>query len=215
MARRRAVSAPYREFSEEICRLKRLDTENQNRLALSVGNPGQGRISKRQLDLLSEGVFLATFRSFENMIEDIFLLYVLEKSTISGKKPSSYLRPKNFDHCRSIIKSSQPYIDWSDPDQIVKRAELFLKSGEPVKSHVAANLSFLREVKWVRNHVAHGSTESRKKYQKVLQDRLLAVPLRIPTVGEFLNMPIRTDRHTYHLRQYMERISQIAHDLCH
>ena len=57
MARRNRVSAPFGEFTKEVSRLERLDDENQNRLSAGTGKPGQGRVSKKQLDLLSQGIF--------------------------------------------------------------------------------------------------------------------------------------------------------------
>ena len=90
------VSAAHRDFSNELRSLRRTDSINQSNSSLS----------KKQLELLTEGVFLSAFRVYENFIEEIFLLFTLEKKSLSGAKPRSFLKPKTYKHCRELIRSS-------------------------------------------------------------------------------------------------------------
>ena len=213
MRARRQVSAPYREFSKEIDYLLRLDTENQNNFSSGPVGSGQRAISKRQLDLLSEGLFLAGFRAFENLIEDLVLLYAMGKPSIAGRKAVSYLSPRSFGHCRDIVKSTSTYLDWGDADGTIKRAELVLKDGEPIKSIIASNKTIIRQVKYIRNHIAHRSVESQRQYEKVLRSRLGTVPVKVPSAGEFLNMRVRETPTNYYLIEYLNSLGATGRDL--
>ena len=138
MKPRRYVSAVLNDFTAEIKRLKRLDRDTQQRLSSSLGRPTKGSLTKKQVHLITENLFFSAFRAYESLIEDVFLLYVMEKKPLSGRRPKSYLNPRDFDHSANLIKSSMYFLDWTSSDILIKRSELYLKDGYPVT--VIANI---------------------------------------------------------------------------
>jgi len=157
----------------------------QNINPLIQGQP-LSKLQKKQLYLLTEGLFLEGFKRYELAVEAAFILYLMEAKSVSGKKPHSFLKPQNKLHARQMIKSSSQYIEWSKPNQNIARSELFLKDGFQLKSAMTSYQSNLTDCLRVRNHIAHSSEESEIQYKKVLQSKLNTLPLKIPTVGEFL-----------------------------
>lgn len=210
---RRKISACLGDFRAELNRLSRLDRDNQSRLAAGAGRPAAGSISLRQLHLLSEGVFFSAFRAYENFLEEVFLLYGMQKTTISGKRPASYLRPTNFDHARALIQSSMRTLEWASADDVIKRSEMYLKDGAPVKGALTPRVSYLRDMRHLRNHVAHNSTESYRSYLGVLRRNLRTLPITIPGAGEFLLMPDPKTKPKYFLQIYLEALGGVAQDI--
>jgi hypothetical protein len=207
------VSAPLREFQEELGRLVRFDTENQRNFSASTGSSVRGSLSARQLQLLTESIFFAAFRAYQNFLRDIFLLYCLEKRPRSGKRVRSYLKPKNFGHAELLIQSQMPFLDWVSPDNVIERAELYLERGFPVRLPYTAGRETFLDMKKIRNHIAHNSKESLREYKKVLRKHYTIVPLVIPTPGQFLLETDRRHPNKYKLQVYLEFLQQISVDL--
>lgn len=200
---RRRVSAPYREFINELDALTRLDADNQSRFSSSA--------SRRQLILLSEGVFFSTFRVFERFLEDVFVLYTLEKPSISGLKYRSYLKPRNFSHGRELIQSSMPYLDWTSPDNVLSRSETYLVEGAPIKGAIVSSMDTLRDMKKIRNHIAHDSRESLIGYKAVITKHYKTIPLSIPRPGEYLlQMVPKSTPSKHYLVHYIENIKTVG-----
>jgi hypothetical protein len=102
-----------------------------------------------------------------------------------------------------------PFLDWSSPDNLLERAEAYLDEGYPVKTPLTANREVLREMKSLRNHIAHRSAESLLGYKKVLKSHYATMPLRIPSPGEFL-LVARKMGSGYKLQEYIETIDRVA-----
>jgi hypothetical protein len=205
---RRKITAVRSDFRKEIGRLLNLDRDNQRRLASGVG-----AINKQQMYTLTESVFFYTYRCYENLVRDIFILCCLGKPNMVGIRAHSYLRPKNFSHAEDLIKSSLRYVEWSNPDELIKRADLYLKDGEPIKTVLISNRVILHDIRKLRNHIAHNSSFSRTAYIDVIRRKIGTVPLRLPSVGEFLLTSDGRAPHRYHLLTYMEDIERVAEGL--
>lgn len=207
---RRKISAVYNDFYKEIKRLEKFDRQNQARFSLPRGTIG---ISKRQLYLLTEGLFFAGFRAYENFLRDIFLLYCLGKKPRSGKVVLSFLRPKDFLHAEELIQSSMQFLDWSNPSTMIARSEIYLDQGFPIKLPLLTNFESLIDHKHLRNHIAHNSKESLEQYKKVLRKHYGTVPLIIPSPGEFLLVRDKKIRRKYKLLVFFDLMKQISYDL--
>jgi hypothetical protein len=103
-----------------------------------------------------------------------------------------------------------PFLDWSKPDTLVERSETYLKDGYPIKAAMTTNLERLREMKKIRNHIAHMSKESFEDFKKVVERHYATLPLRTPRPGEFLLLPSRRISGNYYLLEYMKIIEDVA-----
>ena len=210
---RRKVSAVLNDFHAELTYLERFDAENQANFSALHGASTSQRLSKRQLHLLTESIFFAAFRAYENFVRDIFLLYCLEKRPQSRKKVHSYLRPKSFQHAEELLQSSMPFLDWVSPDTIIARADLYLKDGFPVKLPYTTKLNSLSDFKRIRNHIAHQSPQSVQAYKKVLRKHYAVVPVTVPSPGEFLLITDRSDPSKYILLTFFQLMRNLSNDL--
>ena len=200
---RRRISAVTRDFNSEIRRLQRFDSENQRKFSSSTDS-----FSKNQLHFLTDSIFLRAFRAYEKAVRDIFLLYCLDKRSDFEKKASSYLKPKDFWHAETLIKSDQRFLDWGNPDKVIQRAETYLKDGYPIKLPLSSNREALLDLKRIRNHIAHDSKESLDDYKSVLRKHYRTAPLSLPCPGEFLLNNDSTDPSKYKLETYFELLRE-------
>jgi hypothetical protein len=211
---RKKVSAPYNDFVKSIDALLSLDQKNQERLASSSGRIPQNDISYQQLILLTEGIFLSAYRDFESFLEDIFILYTQSKATLSNKEAKSFLNPKNFKHAYELISSGKEYLDWTSPSVVLRRAETYLKDGEPIKPSFTSNQTVLNQMKSIRNHIAHNSDKSLGQYRKVLQAVYGTIPLKIPRPGKFLlQMVPSSSPPNHYLVYYLNILLTVAEDV--
>lgn len=136
--------------------------------------------------LLYEAIFLRIYRAYENLLENVFLAYMSGETTGSGLAVATFVSPNDKEHARAIVTSSQPFLDWTSPTVVIRRAETYIKTGEPIRSAVVASQNHLQQAKKIRNHIAHNSSESYKEFTKVVQNILLTPPMTAISAGEFL-----------------------------
>lgn len=142
-----------------------------------------------QTHRLRESIFLNAYVAVERLLEGTFLAYALGEPTLSGIGPVRYLVPKNEQHAYEMIRSSQPFLDWTSPDVVVQRCETYFQNGDPLKSKITSAMDLLRHAKRVRNYLTHRSRESVSDFKKT-ENSLLPTPLLVPAscCGDFLSL---------------------------
>lgn len=201
------ISASYNSFIQEITRLERFDFLNHQKFSIN-------ELTKPQMELMVESIFFASFRSYEGFIREIFVLYCLEKHTPTKRNVKSFLKPKNFEHSELLVKSSMPFLDWTSPETVIERSELYLKDGYPIKLPYTTNLQQLRDFKKLRNHIAHNSFESEIQYEKLVRTYYNGVkPLIIPSPGQYLMLPSKRNATNYLLLDFFQLMKTISLDL--
>jgi len=194
----------------ELNNLRSLDSKNQTQFAASASKSGKVGITKTQLHLLTEAIFFTAFRAYEQFLRNIFLLYCCGIQPRKRKLVRSYLNPRSIKHAGVLIQSSMPYLDWSSPDILLERAETYLKDGYPIKKAISTDVDLLRDLKKIRNHIAHMSNESLREFKKVVKKHYSTIPLRIPKPGEFLLLTSRKAKGSYYLQYYLQLIEDVA-----
>lgn len=194
-------------LQQELAILRSLDDKNQAQFPRIAGSGGKG-LTKPQMVLLSEAVFFAAFRSYEQFLRNIFLLYCCGRQPSRRKRARSYMNPRSLKHAEVLVKSSMPFLDWSSPDTLVARSKTFLKDGYPVQPAITSNIERLRDLKKIRNHIAHMSGESLQEFEKVVKKHFGTLPLIVPRPGEYLLLPSK--KNNYYLREHLDTIEGVA-----
>lgn len=210
----RRLDTAHSNFTRELDKLLRLDGENQRRFRAGPGRPGVATITKTQMAVLSEGVFLAAFRHFETMLQESFALYVVGKKTNSGIKARSYLSPRSMDHGLELMQSGMTFLEWNAPSKVISRAELYLSDGYPVKDVVTTNRVLFDDARVIRNHIAHRSKESMRSYRSVAARLLTTAPGAVPDPGELLQSTNPLVPAEYFLITFLEGFRRISTELC-
>jgi hypothetical protein len=194
-------------LQDEFKTLRALDERNQKQFS---GGSAEPKLTKAQIHLLTEAVFFAAFRTYENFLRNVFLLYCCGMQSSRRKLVRSFLQPKTIQHAEMLVKSSMPFLDWSSPDRLIERAEAYLKDGYPIKTSLTTNLESLRALKKIRNHISHMSSESTAEFKKVVKIHYGTLPLRLPQSGEYLLLPCKEDSTTYYLKHFMDLMEKVA-----
>lgn len=200
----------YNTLQKEFQLLRALDDKNQQQF--SAGDRIT-RLTKTQMYLLTEAVFFAAFRAYEQFLRNSFLIYCCGIQPGKRKLVRSFLQPKTLPHAEMLVKSSMPFLDWSSPDTVIERAEAYLKDGYPIKAPLAANLETLRVLKKIRNHIAHMSNESTQEYKKVVKAHFGTVPFRLPVPGQYLLFACRNKPDTYYLQSFLATMELVARQM--
>lgn len=203
-----SVQSEYDAFVQVVSLARQLRT------AANGANPA---LPHSERHFFYESIFLRIFRAYENCVEAIFLCYAQNEPTLVGDAVESYLAPKDTVHARKLITSGMPFLDWTSPQTVIERAEVYLKTGAPIKTATTSNLELLQQAKKIRNHISHNSTESLVEYNKVVKSFLLTLPVAVPTPGDLLSMsPTKGPaKNTEILEYYINKFQLLAHALAH
>lgn len=210
MKERRKISTVFDDFVSTIEALLRLDRRNQDQYQSGPGRPSSERLSTSQMSLLTEGIFMRAFSSYERFVEDVFVLYTRGKKTRSGVSVRSFLTPRSNSHARDMLQSNRNFLDWNDPDLVIQRAETYLSTGGPIKTALATHRSSLQIMRRIRNASAHQSGQALLSYANAVQTELRAPPLKLPPPGEFLLMNDPRRPHPYFLISYLTVLRTVA-----
>ncbi len=209
----RSINTALRKFSETCTALKRLDETNQRNLSHSKTKAKIGQLTKKQLELLTEGVFLSSYRAFELFINDSFILYLMGKPSLSSRIADRYFYPASFRHAYDTLKGQQRFLSWNSPESIVDRAESYFKGGWTFSSSLKARNESLLDLTRIRNYIAHDSAESKSKYNIVLRKHYTIFPLVAVPAGRYLLLPMRGNVGTYYLLEYIDLMLQTAREI--
>lgn len=119
-------------------------------------------------------VFLNLTCDWENFIEKAFLLYLLGETSCAGNRYVDQVVARDEHHARIILQgASAQYVDWLNFDQLQRILEAHL-------CNVSTRLfdgfkSFrpeLKEIKTIRNAIAHKSHTARAKYDDLIRGKL-------------------------------------------
>ncbi|MDF2525569.1 MAG: hypothetical protein K0S17_654 [Enterobacter mori] len=194
------------DFNEFKAAINQASSLRQKANGVSAG------MTQEERNLLYEAIFLRIYRAYENLLENTFISYLSGEATKSGLQLATFLKPNDRGHARAMITSSQPYLDWTSPQTVIRRAEVYLDGENPIKTAISSSLTHLTSAKKIRNHIAHNSMESMSDFNKVVKDFLLTVPLSQLSSGEFLSMiPTKgPSKHKEILTFYMDQLESTA-----
>lgn len=129
-------------------------------------------ILKTRLYLIVELSFLQLFISWEQFLEQTFTRYMCGGRTSSGYSPNRYVQPKTLEHALNMIKQKKPYVDWTVGGEVINKAKLCFRDGEPFANALGGSLGQLEEMKKNRNRIAHRSIHSEKEFQNLVRQKL-------------------------------------------
>lgn len=168
------VYALEKSASKKISLLISLDAEYQSK-----------KYAKREaLGYCIEYTFLEGFKTWENFVENLFISHARYNDPVSGKRSYPYLAPKNEAHALELLTLERDYLDWTSPDNVISRAEKCFRTHSVMTSPIKLCMQDLRDMKKIRNHIAHGSKETERIFKDLSRTRLGRLVSR---PGDFLN----------------------------
>ena len=141
-------------------------------------------------DLVIEMAFLRAYSAWESFLEESFILYLWGKSPPLGTGPRRYANPPTRKIAeRLVLSEGRDYADWSEAQNVVKRAERFFEEGQPYSDALRSQQSRLQDIKTIRNAIAHSSSFSWERFQILIRRELSTFPPGL-TIGSFLDITV-------------------------
>ena len=155
------------------------------------------------------------FLAWEQFLEETFLGYMMGQRPISGRAPHRYYTPPNSASAWNFLREMtgrRPYVDWTNPSEIVDRAKVVFRNGGCFLKLPAQN-QILQEMKKVRNAISHDSDDAREKFEALVRQKLTTLPTGC-TPGRFLGTtnPSANPPCTF-LDTYLDVLKQLAKDI--
>ena len=145
-------------------------------------------ISTKRRDYITEIAFLRAYQAWEVFVEESFILYLWGNKPPRGRAPARYAFPPSHKTAMEwVIPEGRDYAQWTVAQHVCERAERFFKAGAAFSPVLKGNQSMLDDTRTLRNAIAHKSLAARLKFEKMVRDKLGALPPNL-TVAAFLGM---------------------------
>lgn len=142
----------------------------------------RSQISQSELYEIVELSFIKIFIAWEEFLEDMFIRHLMPQKK---SKIKSYVHAQSLKHAYEIVKENKPYPDWTNKDEVVRKANIFFKDGAPYKNVLNSINSDLDDIKTIRNSIVHMSNKSRDGFKSLVRKKMGGSPRGI-SAGMFL-----------------------------
>lgn len=124
-----------------------------------------GHVTRHDVSLFYEGIFLRTVTAFESLMEELFV------GLLTGRIiPGSGVHPRvtflSTTVARDVMLGGRAYVDWLPYHHTDKRATAFFRAGRPFCNLDNAERRSLERMFTIRHAVAHQSRAARSKFEK-------------------------------------------------
>jgi len=123
-----------------------------------------GHVTRHDVNLFYEGIFLRTVTSFEALMEELFVGLLT-----GGITPARNVRPRvtfrSAAVARDVMLGGKAYVDWLPYHHTDKRASAFFRGGQPFSNLENVEWRSLERMLTIRHAVAHQSRAARRKFE--------------------------------------------------
>lgn len=136
---------------------------------VSLAGETRRQPARTTIQALYESAFLRTFTAWERFLESTFFEHLLRQDLPQKLSSNRYYNPPSRKAAYELLLGGQRYLDWTEPATIVARAQAVFKRGTPFRAPLDGNAALLREMKRIRNAIAHDSQGARDKFGKLVR----------------------------------------------
>jgi hypothetical protein len=123
-----------------------------------------GHVTRHDVSLFYEGIFLRTVTTFEGLLEELFI-GLLAEAIIPGTRVHPRVTFRSHAVARDVLLGGRAYVDWLPYHYTHKRADAFFRGGFPFCNLDNNDKKFLERVITIRNAVAHQSRSARQRFE--------------------------------------------------
>ncbi len=124
----------------------------------------EGHVTRHDVNLFYEGIFLRTVTSFENLVEELFIGFLTGGIT-PGRSVHPRVTFRSTAIARDVMLGGKPYVDWLPYRHTANRASAFFRGGQPFCNLDKADVKSLERMLTIRHAVAHQSRAARRKFE--------------------------------------------------
>ena len=171
-----------------------------------------GRVSRHDVTLFYEGIFLRTVTSFEGLLEDLFVGLLA-----GGISPGPNVHPRvsfrSHAVARDVMLGGRAYVDWLPYQYTDKRAEAFFRGGYPFCSLDNNDRKVLERIILIRNAVAHQSRAAKHKFEDAVIGTAPLLPVERTPAG-YLRSVFRSAPAQTRYEEIASTCAMLARKLC-
>jgi hypothetical protein len=123
-----------------------------------------GHVTRHDVNLFYEGIFLRTVTSFEALLEDLFV-GLLSGKIIPVPRVHPHVIFRSAGVARNVMLAGKAYADWLPYHHTEKRADAFFREGRPFSKLEKVEKKSLERMLTIRHAVAHQSKAARRKFE--------------------------------------------------
>jgi hypothetical protein len=123
-----------------------------------------GHVTRHDVNLFYEGIFLRTVTSFEALMEELFV-GLLTGGITPGRNVHPRVTFQSAAVARDVMLGGKAYVDWLPYHYTDKRASAFFRGGQPFSNLDKAERKSLERMLTIRHAVAHQSRAARRKFE--------------------------------------------------
>lgn len=151
-----------------------------------------------------EAAFLQMFKSWESLLEDCTVAFLCGHLRCDGNivPCNTYIKSEAF--ARVLLYQDRKFIEWTEVDTVTGRWKNLFGDPNVMGGAIKAGLSELRQMKTIRNAIAHSSPEASKRLD-TLAGQQSGVPTTKLRPANFLMRPYPGDP----TRTYFDRYADV------
>jgi hypothetical protein len=142
----------------------------------------RGQVSRHDVSLFYEGIFLRTVTSFETLMEELFLGF-LTGSLYGASSVRPRVQFRSSAVARDVMLGGKAYVDWLPYHFTEKRANAFFRGGLPFRFLDRTEVRSLERLLTIRNAVAHQSHAARKRFESEVLGSAPLLPIERTPAG--------------------------------
>lgn len=177
------VSVALRDFLESVRQSEELPRHVAELRSSCSGGPSI--LPRREFEMVVELAFLQLFLAWEEFLEESFIRYLCGSASPSGQKFRRLIKPQSQETARTFLMVNRRYVDWTEPGMLRPLAESMFENGGSFSVLSTAGRA-LREMRTIRNRIAHRSGSARTAFETLVRECLGYVPKPPLTPGAFL-----------------------------
>ncbi len=183
----RKLSTTLISLIRQLGQMEQLAAAAQQWVSLPIRR-GVPKFTVPHLEMVTEMAFLRSFSAWEAFLEESFILYLWGKDPPRGRTPKRYAYPPTRRVAEQIVViEGRKYADWSKIHNVIGRAERLFENGKPYSDALKSQQGKLQDIQIIRNAIAHSSSYSWEKFQRLIRRELGTYPPNL-TIGRFLAM---------------------------
>jgi hypothetical protein len=133
---------------------------------------GISSVQPRFAKLVAEILLLRLFSSLEEVIMSITTKIGCGATYVDGSQPILVVQSKSrqgaINNMMKYGRKKPRHLQWSQVKEIRENARYIIDPNEHFLNELDRHTSFIEEVRWIRNRIAHNNTAVRANYRKAI-----------------------------------------------
>jgi hypothetical protein len=142
------------------------------------------------IEWIHEAAALKMVVASEQFFETTLGLYAIGERTRGGYRPRRRRHiTTTLPSMLEMFRGDQDFLGWNEPSTIIRRADRWLRNGEPYQTTLSAASQVLNYLRVMRNAIAHESDNAVERYERATRALYGALPRQLSPGSQLMQAP--------------------------